>query len=42
MYSLHHTDNRKYFFGLSLTQNRREACMIHLAREVGEIWGCSS
>ena len=39
--SLHHADNRKYFSGLSLTRNRREAHMFYLAREVGKIWRCS-
>ena len=33
--SLRHADNRKYFSGLSLTRNRREALMFYLAREVG-------
>ena len=33
--SLRHTDNRKYFSGLSLMQNRREAHMFYLAKEVG-------
>ena len=37
--SLHHTDNGRYFLGLSLTQNRREAHMFFLAREVGK-FGC--
>ena len=36
-----HNDNRKYFSGLSLIRNRREAHVIHLAREVGEISRCS-
>ena len=39
--SLRHADNRKYFSGLSLTRNRREAHMFYLAREVGKIWRCS-
>ena len=39
--SLRHTDNRKYFSGLSLTRNRREAHMFYLAKEVGKIWRCS-
>ena len=39
--SLHHADNKKYFSGLSPTQNRREAHMFYLAREVGKIWTCS-
>ena len=34
--SLHHTDNKRYFLGLSLTQNRREAHIFYLAREVGK------
>ena len=34
--SLRHADNRKYFSGLSLTRNRREAHMFYLAREVGK------
>ena len=34
--SLHHADNRRYFLGLSLTQNQREAHMFYLAREVGK------
>ena len=38
--SLRHADN-KYFSGLSLTRNRREAHMFHLAREVEKIWRCS-
>ena len=36
--SLYHGDNRKYFSGLPLAQNQREACMFHLGREVGKIW----
>ena len=32
--SLRHADNKRYFSGLSLTQNRREAHMSYLAREV--------
>ena len=39
--SLCHADNRRYFSGLSLTRNRREAHMFYLAREVGKIWTCS-
>ena len=39
--SLRHADNRKYFLGLSLTRNRREVHMFHLAREVGKVWRCS-
>ena len=38
---LRHADNRKYFSGLSLTRNRREAHMFYLAKEVGKIWRCS-
>ena len=34
--SLRHADNRRYFSGLSLTRNRREAHMFYLAREVGK------
>ena len=34
--SLRHADNRRYFSGLSLTGNRREAYMFYLAREVGK------
>ena len=34
--SLCHADNRRYFSGLSLTQNWREAHMFNLAREVGK------
>ena len=34
--SLRHADNRRYFSGLSLTQNLREAHMFYLAREVGK------
>ena len=39
--SLGHADNRKYFSGLSVTWNWREAHMFYLAREVGRIWRCS-
>ena len=39
--SLCHADNRKYFLGLSLTQNRREAHMFYLVKEEGKIWTCS-
>ena len=39
--SLRHADNRRYFSGLSLTRNRREAHMFYLAKEVGKIWTCS-
>ena len=34
--SLCHADNRRYFLGLSITQNRREVHMLYLAREVGK------
>ena len=34
--SVCHADNRRYFLGLSLMQNRREAHMFYLAREVGK------
>ena len=33
---MRHADNRKYFLGLSLMQNQREAHMFYLAREVGK------
>ena len=33
-----HTHDRKYFLGLSLTRNQREACTIHLVKKVREIW----
>ena len=36
--SLRHDDRRKYFSGLSLMQNQREAHMFYLAREVGKNW----
>ena len=36
--SLRHADSRKYFSGLSLTLNLREAHMFHLAKERGKIW----
>ena len=39
--SLRHTDNRKFFAGLSLTWSRGEAHMFYLAREAGKIWRCS-
>ena len=39
--SLRHADNRKYFSGRSLTQNRSEAHMIYMAGEVGKIRRCS-
>ena len=39
--SLRHADNRKYFSGLSLTQNRRDVLMFYLAREVVRICRCS-
>ena len=38
---VHHPDNRKCLLGLSKMQNRKEAHMFHLAREVGRIWRCS-
>ena len=34
--SLRHADNRRYFSGLSLTWNQREAHKFYLAREVGK------
>ena len=34
--SLCHADNRRCFSGLSLTQNRREAHMFYLAKEMGK------
>ena len=34
--SLGHADNRRYFLGLSVTRNRREAHMFYLAREAGK------
>ena len=34
--SLCHTDDRKYCLGLSLTQNKREACTINLMKELGQ------
>ena len=34
--SLRHADNRRYFSGLSLTRNRREAHLFYLAKEVGK------
>ena len=34
--SLRHADNIKYFLGLSLARNQREAHMFNLAREVGK------
>ena len=34
--SLRHADNRRYFSGLSLTRNRREAHMFYLVRKVGK------
>ena len=34
--SVRHTDNRRYFSGLSLKGNWREAHMFYLAREVGK------
>ena len=39
--SLHHADYRKYFSGLSVTRNRREAHMFYLVWEVEKIWKCS-
>ena len=39
--SLCNANNRKYFSGLSLMQNRREAHMFYLAREVRKTWRCS-
>ena len=36
-----YAENRKYFSGLSLTQNRRETHTVYLTREVGTIWRCS-
>ena len=35
--SLRHADNRRYFFGLSLMGNRREAHMFYLVNEVGKL-----
>ena len=34
--SLRHADDRRYFSGLSLAQNRRKTHMLYLAREVGK------
>ena len=39
--SLRHTDNRKYFLRLSLTQNRGKAHVFYLARKARQIWRCS-
>ena len=39
--SLCHTDNRKYFSGLSLPWNQREVHIICLAKDEGKIWTCS-
>ena len=39
--SQHHTNNMKYFSGLSLTWTRREVHIFYLAGEVGKIWRCS-
>ena len=39
--SLRHTNNRKYFLGLPLMQNRGKTYMFYLVREVGKIWRCS-
>ena len=36
--SLRHADNRKYFSGLSVTQNRKEAHMFYLVTEEIRIW----
>ena len=38
--SLHLADNRKYFLGLFLMQNRGEVHVL-LGEEVGKIWRCS-
>ena len=38
--SLRHADNRRYFSGLSLTRNRREAHVL-LGEGSGKIWTCS-
>ena len=38
--SLRHADNRRYFSGLSLTRNRREAHVL-LGEVSGKIWTCS-
>ena len=38
--SLHHADNRKYFLGLYLMWNWREAHMFCLVKEVGRISRC--
>ena len=34
--SLRHSDNRRYFSGLSLTRNRRKAHMFYSVRELGK------
>ena len=34
--SLRHADNRKYFLGRSLTQNRGDEHIIYMVREVGK------
>ena len=39
--SLRHADNRKWILSISLTRNRREAHMFHLASEVEKVWRCS-
>ena len=39
--SLRHTNNRKYFSGLSLTRNRRESTHVLLGEGNGKIWTCS-
>ena len=38
--SLRHADNRRYFSGLPLTRNRREAHVL-LGERSGKIWTCS-
>ena len=35
--SLHHADNRRYFFGLSLIRNQREEHKFYSVREVGKL-----
>ena len=39
--SLRHADNRRYFSGLPLTENRREAQNVLLGEGSGKIWTCS-
>ena len=39
--SLRHANNRKYFPGLPLTQNRKEVHMFYLVKEVEKNWRCS-